>query len=298
MSEVQLLNTKALMVFCEGPHDVAFCRLVFRKLFRAEKFEHIFAEFPAPLNNLFRASLERHLLQDMSVDMAHKFFLPDSVLKLVADNCEWLILLFNCGGKDRIDNPKGFLEDYLELFAQARTFPEDAARVIADSRYLLLYDVDDQQPQQVIEKFSRDFASIGDQLWISGTIPMIDGFSNAAISDDKGVYIWSSPKDTETRVATLEDILLPLFHNAQDVLTERAQAFVNEAFIWNSSISAEAKRKKAIITTLGQKKKPGSSMNVILEQSDFIKTAHLNGSAHVQTFVNFLTTFLNLETAV
>ena len=122
MSEVQLLNTKALMVFCEGPHDVAFCRLVFRKLFRAEKFEHIFAEFPAPLNNLFRASLERHLLQDMSVDMAHKFYLPDSVLKLVADNCEWLILLFNCGGKDRIDNPRGFLEDYLELFAQPEHF--------------------------------------------------------------------------------------------------------------------------------------------------------------------------------
>lgn len=99
------LYTKALIIFCEGSHDVAFCKLVFRKLLKSEHFEHKFSSFPAPLNDLFKASLEKHLLQDMSLDMAHKFFLPDAVLKLKKESVEWLVLLFNCGGKDRTKKP-------------------------------------------------------------------------------------------------------------------------------------------------------------------------------------------------
>ncbi|KEQ15104.1 hypothetical protein [Endozoicomonas numazuensis] len=191
MSTSEKLSTKVLMVFCEGPHDVAFCRLVFGKLLKTEKFEHRFAEFPAPLNDLFKTSLENHLLQDMSLDMAHKFFLPDSVLRLEQDNIEWLVLLFNCGGKDRIDNPKGFLENYLELSEQAAVFPGDAEKVISESRYLFIYDVDDQQPQQVIEQFARNFAEIAEDSWITKAPQMLEGFDNAAVSEDKAVYLWT-----------------------------------------------------------------------------------------------------------
>lgn len=299
MSVSEKLSTKALMVFCEGPHDVAFCRLVFGKLLKTEKFEHRFADFPAPLNDLLKTNLENHLLQDMSLDMAHKFFLPDSVLRLEQDNVEWLVLLFNCGGKDRIDNPKGFLENYLELSEQAAVFPGNAAKVISESRYLFLYDVDDQQPQQVIEQFARNFAEIAEESWITETPQMLEGFDNAAVSEDKAVYLWSHKNDDgEPVVVTLEDIVLPLFQSAKPELSESAEMFINETFNWDrSSISAEAKRKKAVITALGQKKKPGGSMNVILEQSKLFKEQHLAESSYVQVFCGFLTQLMEIREA-
>jgi len=39
-----------------------------------------FSEYPAPFNQLFKTSMENHAAPDMSLDMAHKFFLPDKIL--------------------------------------------------------------------------------------------------------------------------------------------------------------------------------------------------------------------------
>ena len=305
MSASKQLCTKALMVFCEGPHDVAFCNLVFGRLLKSTKFENKFADFPAPLNDLFRTSLESHLLQDMSLDMAHKFFLPDSVLRLEQRNIEWLVLLFNCGGRDRIENPKGFLENYLTLFEQAPVFPGQAKKIISESRYLFLYDVDDQQPQQVFDRFSQDFSAISGESWITETPRLLNGFDNAAATQDKAVYLWSHRSETnEVVVATLEDIVLPLFQLAQKEISEKAETFVNNTFTWKltdrsrkSRIALESKKKKAVIATLGQRKKPGSSMNVILEQSGLIKGEHLQKSPYVVIFGKFLAQFMELEEA-
>ncbi len=75
---MEKINT--LLVFCEGPHDVAFCRLVFKFCFEINKISWKFSEYPSPFNQLFKASMEKHAAQDMSLDMAHKFFLPDRTL--------------------------------------------------------------------------------------------------------------------------------------------------------------------------------------------------------------------------
>jgi hypothetical protein len=70
----------ALLAFCEGPHDVAFVRRVLRHNLGFEKVEWRFSEFPAPFNSLFKSSMNRHAARDLSLDMAHKFYLPDHVL--------------------------------------------------------------------------------------------------------------------------------------------------------------------------------------------------------------------------
>ena len=40
---------KALVLFCEGPHDVAFCNLIFKKLFSAQNLDRI-----RPANPIWR----------------------------------------------------------------------------------------------------------------------------------------------------------------------------------------------------------------------------------------------------
>jgi len=74
-------DVTALLAFCEGSHDVAFVRRVLRSCLNFEKVDWRFSEFPSPLNSLFKANVNRHAAQDLSLDMAHKFYLPDHVLR-------------------------------------------------------------------------------------------------------------------------------------------------------------------------------------------------------------------------
>lgn len=126
-------NIKALMIFCEGPHDVAFCRFVFRRCLGIDKVGWKFSEYPSPLNQLFRSSMEKHAHKDLSLDMAHKFFLPDRTL--YSEEHNYLVLLFNAGGKSRMDNPRNFLSDFLPLLEMSRVFPGDAEKAVSEASY-------------------------------------------------------------------------------------------------------------------------------------------------------------------
>lgn len=88
MSEV-----KALLVFCEGSHDIAFVQQVLKLCLGFHFVKWKFSEYPSPFNSLFKKSVQDHAAGDLSLDMAHKFFLPDSVLQ----KSEHLVLLFNSG---------------------------------------------------------------------------------------------------------------------------------------------------------------------------------------------------------
>lgn len=200
--------------------------------------------------------------------------------------------------EERIEqkNPEYFLENYLPLAEQASVFPGGAKKIISDSRYLFLYDRDDKEPQQLFAKFAQDFSFIAEDSWVTETPRIMEGFDNAAQSKNRFVYLWCHKNDTEDWVsATLEDLVLPLFQQAQENLSQKAEQFINKTFNWlpfettkKSRITWEAKRKKAVIAALGQGKKPGSSMNVVIEQSGFIQEKHLQACRHVHTFVRCL----------
>ena len=71
-----------LLVFCEGPNDTAFVRMVMNKLIGFNRMEQLkFSEMPAPFNSLFKNAVKKYTAQDMSLNMVHKFFLPDTVLR-------------------------------------------------------------------------------------------------------------------------------------------------------------------------------------------------------------------------
>lgn len=82
-------DIKALLVFCEGSHDVAFVQQVLKLCLGFQKVKWKFREYPSPFNSLFKKSVQDHAAGDLTLDMAHKFFLPDSVLQ----KSEHLVLL-------------------------------------------------------------------------------------------------------------------------------------------------------------------------------------------------------------
>lgn len=274
-------NINALLVFCEGPHDVAFCRLVFKYCFGINKKSWKFSEYPAPFNQLFKTSMENHAAKDMSLDMAHKFFLPDRTL--YSQERKLFVLLFNTGGKTKTDNPKNFLNDFLPLLKQTKIFPGGANRVIDNCKYLFLYDRDHKEPSDVFSWFINTFSHIR----------TYDKNNQAASCMDKtvGSYLFSAPDS----FGTFEDILLPMFESAQKEVMGKAAEFIDGCFAWETehnvvkTKTAEiAKRKKAIITVPGQRKKPGSSMNVVVDQGKLITKDIFNNNNEVRLFADFV----------
>ena len=272
-------------------HDVAFCRLMFKYCFDISQISWKFSEYPAPFNDLFKTSMEKHAAKDMSLDMEHKFFLPDKTL--YNENRKLLVLLFNTGGKNKTDNPKIFLRNFLPLLEQSKIFRGDAKKIVNNCNYLFLYDRDHKEPSSVFSWCKNKFSQIGDDIFISEDFITDDRNNLAASCMEKtvGVYVFSKSDS----LGTLEDILLPMFESAQSELVSKAKKIIDSAFAWKTEqdnaenrIAEIARRKKAIITTMGQREKPGSSMNVVVDQGKLISKEIFTQNNDVKLFVNFV----------
>jgi hypothetical protein len=141
-------------------------------------------------------------------------------------------------------------------------------------------------------------SQIGDDIFISEDFVTDDENNLAASCIDKtvGVYVFSKSNSP----GTLEDILFPMFESAQNELVNEAEKFVDSAFTWKTEqdnaekrVAEIAKRKKAIITTMGQRKKPGSSMNVVVDQGKLISKDIFTQNNDVKLFVDFVDIMLN-----
>jgi hypothetical protein len=286
---------EALLVFCEGPHDVAFIQQALKICLNFEKVTWKFSEYPSPFNSLFKTSVKNHAADDLSLDMAHKFFLPDSVWK----KDEVLILVFNTGGKSQTEKVKSLLKSFLTLLEQAKTFPENSASIITQAKYLFLYDADHIGTAALFNEIKQSFSIIEDEnSWSFDDWIFLNKHPFGAVSGDKAAYIWC----TNPENGTLEDMILPMLEKDQENLIEKVTGFVDSGiFVWETEhkklknrFSEIAARKKAIITCAGQREKTGSSMNVIIGQAKLISEDTFLSNASVKAFVTFIEQFLGV----
>ena len=285
-------STNALLVFCEGQHDVAYVRMLLQEILEFEIVSLPFKEIPSPFHHLFKQSVATHAAGDLSLDMAHKFFLPETILR----NKSQFILLYNCGGNTQYDKVRELLSDYLPIIPQARVFAEDAKEIIDHVKYLFLYDADSVGINKILEQVNHEFSVIGetnffDAEWSSSNSDF------GRVAGDKAVYVWGERAEQ----GTLEDILYPMFSLAQPSLLSKAESAIDDMFTWDSgnpdivkAVSEISKRKKSVITVIGQKKKPGSSLNVIIDQSKFLRKDTLTNNGPTQDFVRFISEFIGL----
>ena len=279
-------KVNALIVFCEGPHDVAFCRLVFKHCFNIRKVEWKFSEYPAPLDKQFQTILQSHALMDLELDMAHKFFLPDKTLFDM--NKKLLVLLFNTGGKTKTENPKKFLSDFIDFIEDTKTFLYgETNKRIDNYKFLFTYDADENKPSDIFMKCKKDYSIINNEDFISEDFMINPNYNHGAHSMDKkfNIYVFSKPDC----LGTLEDILLPMFEECESKIMSKTTTFIDDCFKWeDSKISQIADRNKAIICIAGQNKKPGSSLNVIIDQTKLISEEVFKNNEDVKRFAEFI----------
>lgn len=299
-----MAETKALIIFCEGAHDIAFVNQIFKYCFNAEKAKGVdkegrkFSEYPAPFNQLFKTNVEKHADKDLSLDMAKKFFLPDRTL--VMD--DWIILLFNAGGADKSKEIKVFLKDFIILYSKAQVFPGEATSVIKEVKYLFLYDADCKTPNDVACRMQGQFVTIDDEEWECKEWSLnewsIKENERGVIQADKALYVWAG----ENGKGTLEDLLYPIYQATKPELIDQSKQFIDNTFEWNTDTNKEkekyaalAKVLKATICTAGQGKRPGRPLSAIIQDNVLGNKVNIIQAEPVKQFVNFITKFTSIS---
>jgi hypothetical protein len=280
------IDINASLIFCEGAHDVIFVRKLLKLLMNYQDQNIKFSELPSPFNSLFKKSVEKHAADDLSLNMAHKFFLPDFILK----KDDKFVCVFNTGGQGNINKIKNFLSDFIPLFENARIFPSNAENICSTIKYLFIYDADELGIEGRVCEFSKHFNDIefntSDWQYTSSDF--------ARISSNKAIYVWGE----SSQRGTLEDILVSVFqHRETDISTMdiSKEAMSNLYSIDPEiplSVSRRAKYNKAVMTTAGQKDKPGQALSTIIKETNFVSSDSLTSNERVSDFVSFIRSFI------
>lgn len=282
----------ALLVFCEGKHEVAFMHRLLTKCLGFSDVQYSFSEYPSPFKQMFKENVERHMRSDHSLDSVHSFYLPVEVL----ESSDLIVLLFDARGIPNMPSVGRFLDGFLEILENAETFRSDSW--VKNARYLFLYDADARGAERLRAKIKKTFATVGQRPFLTADWSIDASDSGAATAAEIGVYIWSG----EQGLGTIEDVLMPVVRACDPSRVDKAERCVDDLFVWEVDspklkrcVSQRASRQKAIMTLLGQKNKPGSSLNVIIDQTDLLEQTTLLADTRVSSFARFLAGFIGIE---
>lgn len=274
-------EVKILVIFCEGAHDVTFVYKMFENCLSFKSSKLKFSEYPFPFNKLFNSSIRNHADKDLSLDMAHKFFLPGRVL---IKGQQW-VLLFNAGGDGQIKR----LQAYLSAILLLEDDPEyDNSQKFDDFiDFLFVYDADQIGVEKRVKKTKKDFEQIDGDSFIAGDFKSSQRSQYGYIYDNKAVFVWGE----NTKQGTLEDWLIPMYQQTHSNNLAKAYLTLDNMFEWGGTIAKQSKRHKAAITVLGQKQRPGASMAVVLGDETLLNKETYQASENVKGFVEFINEF-------
>ncbi|CAM8622992.1 hypothetical protein MCEMSHM24_02513 [Comamonadaceae bacterium] len=284
----------AHLMFCEGPQDAAVLNHLLKKELRFKQQNLKISEMPYPLANVLKKSFQSRASEDLRLDLAKKFFLPDYVL--ARDTT--LVLIFNYGGSNRKVNIQPFLEAVFTLLAVTGFSGLEQTAERPAYGYTIFADADARGEKNTRSEISSDFANVGDTAWLSDAWEPYKTTKATSQSTEFGqiaTYVWR--KSTEDG-GTIEDLVLECLDGDADL--HKTLEYLDSRFDWSPPSGAEAKqicahaanRLKAAFCVEGQRQKPGGSLAVILGQSDLLNVEKLKTSSAVQDCLHFLTEWL------
>ena len=211
---------------------------------------------------------------DLSLDMVQKFFFPDKVFK----KDDYFIMLFYTGGNTKSSLVKEFISD---LKFNIKNKPDKKSDFDIE-KYIFINDADTNNYEDVIKSMKNSY------------FPIIDSETNETYltENDGFYYVWHGANGK----GTLEDILIKLLETSNTDLLSKSESFVKESFdnLRNpSDIPTQAKQYKAILTSAGQGKSAGGSLNSILIKGKLITEDAFKSSEAVKDFANFLNQIIN-----
>lgn len=287
------------LMFCEGPHDAAFLNRLLKKKLDFAKAELKLSELPYPISNVLQQSVKTRASEDLRLDLAKKFFLPDYLVKRDAT----LIMIFNYGGSNRQINIPPFLEKVFLLLNTPAFAAGGQPSDLPKFTFTVFADADAVGLEAVRGQISEDLKTIGGSAWLNGEWRMFKDTKAAAQDTAFGsaaAYIW---KKSDEDNGTLEDIVLECLGNDQGL--QQTMNFLDQRFSWGAPANAtpeeicavSAKRLKAAFCVEGQRKKPGGSLGVVLDQTELLNKDCMDNSPAVKDCVEFLKSWIELSSS-
>jgi hypothetical protein len=282
------------LMFCEGPHDAAFLNRLLKKQLNFKKIELKISDLPYPISNVIQMSFKTRAADDLRLDLAKKFFLPDYLV--VRDSV--IVMIFNYGGSNRKKTMEPFLENVFALLGAPAFSGTGQLKNDPKFSYSVFADADTIGLAGARTLVSNDLATIGGIAWLSNA--WIDYKETKAVSQESAygpvaAYVWKKWAEDN---GTLEDSVLECL--ADDPGLKQTLNFLDSRFNWTPHADAKpdhvcataAKRLKAAFCVEGQREKPGMSLGVVLDQTELLTSEIIAKSVAVQDCLSFLRTWL------
>lgn len=284
----------AHLMFCEGPHDAAVVSLLLQRELGFKQQKLKLSELPYPLANVLKTSFQNRASEDLRLDLARRFFLPEYVLSRDST----LTLVFSYGGSNRKDSMQPFLDAVFTLLSVTNFSSIELSAERPAYAYAIFADADVRGEVGTRQMIGNEFLKVGEADWLAAAWTQIKTTKGAFQNTGFGpaaAYVW---RKSSADQGTLEDLVLECLDG--DANLQRTLQYLDSRFDWSPPAGAEqeqvcshsAARLKAAFCVEGQRKKPGSSLAVILKQSGLLGTAELKRSTGVQDCVAFLAEWL------
>lgn len=263
---------KALIVFCEGHHDVVFVRRSLGAVAGGQYFRGTIRDLPAPFGSsgdgpgFIKKQYGRHDVDErLLVDAAHAR--PptfEAVITLPADGT--LCFIVRCGGDSNVTSSIEMIEMIANLVTPEFLEPSgvDAAA------FAFVFDADDAGVGARETQFASAYASCLDGLptrhagWIKSALGPI------------GLFVFH---DSSTLRGTLEDALVPMVRDAWPERWDAAGLYLGAHAKETDAIRrGNAAGYKAQISVTGQFLCPGDPMSRVIDRGG-LPTESFMGSA-------------------
>lgn len=252
---------KAVLVFCEGRHDVVFAQRSLGAHGGCGWVDRPVGELPSPFGRgravakgLIARRFERQAFEDLPLRDAARPPLPcfDAVVESTATGT--MFVLVRTHGQDQSGACLELLQDLQETFVDQPADTFDVSEYAA----AFLFDANGAGVVPTVAGFRErygahfgDLSNLGHGMWLAETIVPVGCF----------VFHRSAQEPT----GTLEDHLAPMTSQAWPERYAAANRFIDENRDGDDRVSArEAERLKAIITVTGQFNHPGDPMSIII----------------------------------
>ncbi len=277
---------KAVLVFCEGRHDVVFAQRSLGAHGGCTWVDKPIGELPSPFGRRSRVArkglvavrFERHALEDLTLQAAAHPPLPcfESIVENTSTGT--MFVLVRAHGQDQQDPILNLLQT-LDV-----TITEEPAGTFDVSEYAaaFLFDANGEGVTSTLETFRArygghfgDLSNLAHGAWVAETTVPV------------GCFVFHRSAADET--GTIEDHLAPMAASAWPERYAGAERFVDDNRADDDKVSSrDAERLKAIITVAGQFDHPGDPLSIIIGR-DGLPRAQFETSVLSAELADFLT---------
>lgn len=272
---------KAVLVICEGLHDIIFVQRSLGAVAGCEWFDQPIRNLPSPFGpmppqspkGLVAIRIEREV-GDLTLRAVAYPPLPQFESAIVDEDRQTLYVLIRASGKQQAAAVVDLLQEL-----------DDALEVgpVKISRYAtaFLFDANDEGLVATLATFRKgygehfgDLSTAGHAVWVEAPTCHVGAF-----------VIHKSPSDP---TGTLEDHLAPLVATTWPSHFDAASAFIDDGRQTDETVSkSEASRLRAIITSAGQFQHPGAPLSTLVAREG-IPEAHFKKCELSKELVRFL----------